>query len=409
MSIEVHVDWQGEAVLVGRLYSSNRNPTVAFEYAADWLNRKDAFSIDPASLPLGLGKHYRKTLFGAMQDCGPDRWGRMLIQRAVRKGVLRQKPYYDIDYVLELEDLSRVGALRFRTDSDSPFLAPAERGLPPIVELAALKRASDAIQTETETAKDLRFLLGYGSPLGGARPKSAVRLQNKKLGIAKFPKPDDVRNVAAGEILGLELAREAGIEVAEHELVPGDAYTVAVITRFDREEDRRIPFISGASLLAVAPNELASYAQLADAIRQYGHDVSADLPQLWRRMVFSLLASNYDDHLRNHGFLMREPGRWSLSPAYDINPTPEVDRSDINKTPISEDQTELSVAGALKVAPRFGLKLDKARNILDEVLSAVSQWEDVACRLKFKNSISESYSSAFIHPLVDEAKKLLGK
>lgn len=408
MSIEVHVDWRGEAVLVGRLYSSSRNPTVAFEYAAEWLNRQDAFSIDPVSLPLGPGKYYSKTLFGAMQDCGPDRWGRMLIQRAVRKGVLRQKPYHDIDYVLELEDLSRIGALRFRTDSSGPFLAPAERGLPPIVELAALKRASDAVHTETETAKDLRFLLGYGSPLGGARPKSAVRLQNKKLGIAKFPKPDDVRDVAAGEILGLQLAREAGIEVAEHELVTADEYGVAVTTRFDREEDHRIPFISGASLLGVLPSELASYAQLADAIRQYGHDVAADLAQLWRRMIFSLLASNYDDHLRNHGFLMREPGRWSLSPAYDINPTPEVDRSDINKTPISEDQTELSIASALQVAPRFNLKPNEAKNILDEVLSAVSRWEKVANRLKLKSSVSKSYSTAFMHPLADEARKLLG-
>ena len=409
MSIDVHIDWRGEPVLAGRLYSSKNGPAVAFEYAPDWLARKDVFAIDPAFLPLGPGRHYSKTLFGAMQDCGPDRWGRTLIQRAVRKGVLRQKPYHDIDYALELEDVSRIGALRFRVDANGPFLAPAERGLPPIVELAALKRASDAILTETETAKDLRFLLGYGSPLGGARPKSAVRLQDKRLGIAKFPKPDDVRNIAAGEVLGLELAREAQIEVADHELLTIEGHGVALITRFDRDGDDRIPFVSGASLLAVPPGELASYAQLADAIRQYGHDVAADLTQLWRRMVFSLLASNYDDHLRNHGFLMRESGRWSLSPAYDINPTPEVDRSDINKTPISEDQTDLSITSALGVAPRFGLKPNGARNILDEVLSAVIRWEEVAHRLKLKSSISESYSTAFIHPLVDEAKKLLGK
>lgn len=407
MTIEVHVDWRGEPALVGWLYSSNKSSAVAFEYTPEWLNRQDAFSIDPVSLPLGSGKHYNKTLFGAMQDCGPDRWGRLLIQRAVRKGVLRQKPYHDIDYVLELEDLSRIGALRFRVDSSGPFLAAVERGLPPIVELGALKRASDAIQTETETAKDLRFLLGYGSPLGGARPKSAVRLQNKKLGIAKFPKPDDVRNVAAGEILGLELASDARIEVADHELVTADGYSVAVITRFDRDGDARIPFISGASFLAVPPGELGSYAQLADAIRQYGHNVGPDLEQLWRRMIFSLLASNYDDHLRNHGFLMREPGRWALSPAYDINPTPEIDRSDINKTPISEDQKEMSIASALEAAPRFGLKLDEAKNILHEVFSAVSRWEQVGRRLKLKRSVLESYSTAFEQHLTAEARRLV--
>ena len=332
----------------------------------------------------------------------------MLIERAVRKGVLRQKPYHDIDYVLELDDVSRIGALRFRVNSAGPFLAASERGLPPIVELDALKRASDAIHTETETAKDLRFLLGYGSPLGGARPKSAVRLQNNRLGIAKFPKPDDLRDVAAGEILGLRLARDAGIEVAGHELVTAEGYGVAVITRFDRDGDVRIPFISGASLLGLPQGEPGSYTQLADVIRQFGNNVGADLQQLWRRMIFSLLASNYDDHLRNHGFLMLEPGRWSLSPAYDINPVPEIDRSDINKTPISEDQEQSSIASALQAAPRFGLKPSKAKEILHEVFSTVCHWEEVGRRLGLSSKTLEAYSTAFMQPLMDEAKQSLG-
>jgi serine/threonine-protein kinase HipA len=276
-----------------------------------------------------------------------------------------------------------------------------------LVKLCALKRASDAIQTETETAEDLRFLLGYGSPLGGARPKSAVRLPDNRLAIAKFPKPDDLRDVAAGEILGLELARNAGIEVADHELVTAEAYGVAVITRFDRDGDLRVPFISGASLLALPQGELGSYAQLADAIRQVGHDVGKDLSQLWRRMIFSLLASNYDDHLRNHGFLMREPGRWSLSPAYDINPVPEIDRSDMNKTPISEEQEEASITAALRAAPRFGLKAKEAKDIVHEVFSAVSGWQEIARRLKLKPQVVESYATAFEQPLMNEAKQLL--
>jgi serine/threonine-protein kinase HipA len=407
MSIEVHINWRTETALVGLLYSSERGPAATFEYSPDWLRRQDVFSIDPTSLPLGLGKYHSKTLFGAMQDCGPDRWGRMLIQRAVRKGVLRQKPYHDIDYVLALDDFSRIGALRFRAESNGAFLAATEGRLPPLVQLGALKRASDAIQTETETAEDLRFLLGYGSPLGGARPKSAVRLPDNRLAIAKFPKPDDLRDVAAGEILGLELARNAGIEVADHELVTAEAYGVAVITRFDRDGDLRIPFISGASLLALPQGELGSYAQLADAIRQVGHDVGKDLSQLWRRMIFSLLASNYDDHLRNHGFLMREPGRWALSPAYDINPVPEIDRSDMNKTPISEEQEESSITAALRTAPRFGLKAKEAKDIVHEVFSAVSGWQEIARRLKLKPQVVESYATAFEQPLMNEAKQLL--
>ena len=408
MSIEIHIDWRGEPVFVGRLYSSKTSPAVSFEYAPEWLDRQDAFSIDPTSLPLGPGKYHSKALFGAIQDCGPDRWGRMLIQRAVRKGVLRQKPYHEIDYVLELDDVSRIGALRFRVNSSGSFLASTERGLPPIVQLGALKRASDAIHSETETAEDLRFLLGYGSPLGGARPKSAVRLQNNRLGIAKFPKPDDLRDVAAGEILGLQLARDSGIEVADHELVTAEGYGVAVITRFDRDGDVRIPFISGASLLGLPQGELGSYTQLADVIRQFGHNVGADLRQLWRRMIFSLLASNYDDHLRNHGFLMLEPDRWSLSQAYDINPVPEIDRSDMNKTPISEDQEQSSIASALQAASRFGLKPGEATDILHEVFSTVSRWQEVARRLKLKPQVLESYATAFEQPFMQEAKRLLG-
>lgn len=408
MSIEVHVDWRGETILVGSLYPAKASAAVSFEYATDWLHRKDAFSIDPTSLPLGPGKYSTKGLFGAVRDCGPDRWGRMLIERAVRKGVLRQKPYHDIDYVLELDDISRIGALRFRINSSEPFLAASERGLPPIVQLNALKRASDAIHNETETAQDLRFLLGYGSPLGGARPKSAVRLQNNRLGIAKFPKPDDIRDIAAGEILGLQLARSAGIEVADHELVTMEGYSIAVITRFDRDDEVRIPFISGASLLGLQQGELGSYTQLADVIRQFGNSVSADLRQLFRRMLFSLLASNYDDHLRNHGFVMLQPNRWSLSPAYDINPVPEIDWSDVNKTPITEDQEQPSITSALQVAPRFGLKLSEAKDILHEVFSAVSGWKDVGRALKLKRQDLESYATAFDQPFMREAKDLLG-
>ena len=203
MSLEVHIDWQGETHLVGRLHAAERGSSVSFEYAPEWLQRDDAFAIDPTSLPLQRGAHHGATLFGVIQDCGPDRWGRVLIERAVRKKVLPQKPYRDIDYVLALDDASRVGALRFRLDANSPFLAATSGKLPPLVRLNALLHATDAIHGETETAQDLRFLLGAGSPLGGARPKAAVTLADGRLAIAKFPKPDDTRDIAAGGNISL--------------------------------------------------------------------------------------------------------------------------------------------------------------------------------------------------------------
>lgn len=109
MSLEVHIDWQGQTHLVGRLHAAERGASVSFEYALEWLQRDGAFAIDPTSLPLQRGAHHRAALFGAIQDCGPDRWGRMLIERAVRKKVLTQKPYRDIDYVLALDVAPRFG------------------------------------------------------------------------------------------------------------------------------------------------------------------------------------------------------------------------------------------------------------------------------------------------------------
>lgn len=407
MSWEIHIEWQEQTHFVGRLHAAERGPAVSFEYAPEWLQRADAFAIDPTSLPLRPGAQHSPALFGAIHDCGPDRWGRLIIERAVRKKVLAQKLYRDLDYVLALDDSSRLGALRFREDANSPFLAPTSGKLPPLVRLQALLRATDAVHSDTETATDLRFLLGAGSPLGGARPKAAVALPDGRLGLAKFPKPDDTRDIAAGEILALTLAAQAGIHVAEHQLVSVEQHSVAGVTRFDRVENRRIPFISGATLLALPPDEPGAYTFLADGIRQFGHNVTDDLRELWRRLIFSLLASNYDDHLRNHGFLMHDAGRWSLAPAYDINPVPEVDRVRANKLPISEDREEPSIAGALAVAPRFGIKTPVAKTILREVFTAVSGWRKTARQLGLKAATLNTYASAFEHELTAETRKLL--
>lgn len=408
MSLEVHLDWQGASHLVGRLDAAERSDSVSFEYASEWLRRDDAFAIDPTSLPLQRGVQHGRSLFGAIQDCGPDRWGRVLIERAVRKKVLAQKPYRDLDYVLALDDQARVGALRFRLSAERPFLAPTTGKLPPLVKLNTLLHATDAIHGETETAQDLRFLLGAGSPLGGARPKAAVSLPDGRLAIAKFPKPDDTRDIGAGEILALTLAAQAGVRVAAHQRVAVGKQGVAVITRFDRVGQNRVSFISAASLLGLPAGEAGAYTLLADGIRQFGDDVAGDLRELWRRLMFSLLASNYDDHLRNHGFLMFRPGRWSLSPAYDLNPVPEVDRVRTGKTAITEDQEEPTIALALAAAGRFGLKPAEAKRILREVFTAVTGWRKTGRQCRLSAAVLDTYASAFEHPLVTEAGRLIG-
>jgi serine/threonine-protein kinase HipA len=407
MSIEVHIDWQGETHRVGLLRAAARGTTVTFEYDPAWLSRHKAFPIDPTSLPLRAGPQHSPMLFGAIQDCGPDRWGRVLIERAVRRHVLDAKPYRDLDYVLALEDSTRIGALRFRPGPEGPFLATSSGRVPPVVQLAALLNATDAVHGETETAQDLRYLLGAGSPLGGARPKSVVALPDGRLAIAKFPKPDDTRDIAAGEVLALSLAQAAGIRVSEHQLVRIQGRGVSVITRFDRNDQGRIPFLSAHSLLGLTSGETGSYTLLADGIRQFGAAVREDLRELWRRLIFSLLASNYDDHLRNHGFLMHTSGQWSLSPAYDLNPVPEIDRSQTPKTPIAEGCEEPGIALALDAAPRFGLRPTDAREILHEVLAPVRQWRQTARRLRLSAGTISAYASSFENALVDEASNLL--
>jgi serine/threonine-protein kinase HipA len=407
MSVEVHIYWAAQTLLVGRLHPAERSAAVTFEYAPEWLSRPDTFAIDPTSLPLGPGPIHGKTLFGAIHDCGPDRWGRVLIERAVRKGLLDKKPYHDLDYLLAVADSSRIGALRFRRDPKSPFLADGPAMVPPLVRLAALLRSTDAIHDETETAADLRFLLGAGSPIGGARPKAAVSLPDGRLAIAKFPKSDDVRDIAAGEILALALARQAGITVAEHRLVAVNQRNISVITRFDRDGVRRIPFLSGSSLLGLLPGASGAYTQLADGIRQFGHDVVGDLRELWRRLIFSLLASNHDDHLRNHGFLMRASGRWALSPAYDLNPVPDIERAQTLKTAVTEDQYEPTIAGAMEAASRFGIKPAEALASLREIYTAASRWRTIGKQLKMSANTLAAYATAFEHPLMEEARLLM--
>jgi serine/threonine-protein kinase HipA len=182
---------------------------------------------------------------------------------------------------------------------------------------------------------------------------------------------------------------------------------VIVIARFDRDYRRRVPLLSTTTLLALPQDASASYTMIADVIRQYGDDVRSDLRELWRRLVFSLLASNYDDHPRNHGFLMLNRNYWSLSPAYDLNPVPEIERARTAKTAISEDEPDLSIEAALSVLGRFGLNIPDGKIILKEVFGAVSKWRQAGRQLRLNASTLDLYSTAFETPLLDEARRIL--
>ena len=398
--IEVHVKFNGRTHLVGHLryLGKAQRQSSLFEYTDSWLSHLEAFALDPANLQLAARQHYwtsKKTaLPGAIRDCAPDRWGRQLIRRAFRK-MGDNRRLSELDYLLAINDYTRIGALRFMRDGESDFCRNiGQRTVPPLISLPALLNAAMAIQANTESAEDLRLLLNEGSPLGGARPKSAVINSEGSLAIAKFPKPDDGYSIPHGEILALMLADKAGINVAKGNLQMVGNLPVALIQRFDRVREERIPFLSAMSLLGLQDGDSATYTDIAECIRMYSRSPINDLHELWRRIVFGVMIGNLDDHLRNHGFLYADNNQWRLSPAYDLNPTPRYKKARELTTWISEEGPHADLELAYRAAPYFSLKLDAAKSIVAEVARAVKNWHELAQRLGMSKADMDIYETA---------------
>ncbi len=399
-TIEVFVDHNGQARLVGRCYdiARRRGQSSVFEYADAWRSRDDAFALDPANLPLERQQIYtssdKSALPGALRDTAPDRWGQQLIRRAFRKAG-EQRALSEIDFLLAINDHTRIGALRYRREGEETFDHDIGRyRVPPLIRLPALVNAADAVLSNTESAEDLRLLLNEGSPLGGARPKSAVIDNGGRLAIAKFPKNDDDRSIPHGEVLAMTLAAAAGIKVAEATLLDLAGRPVSLITRFDRDEDRRIPFISAMTLLGLSDGDEATYTDIAEVIRMYSSAPTEDLHELWRRIVFNVLVGNLDDHLRNHGFLYDHDNKWRLSPAYDLNPVPLTEKARELTTWISEEGPDADLDLARAAAPYFALDMVRADAIIAEVAAALDGWQQIARQLRMRASDLAVYATA---------------
>lgn len=399
----VYVDIDGTPHFVGRLWARSRKgkESATFEYDTAWLNNPLRFALEPA-LTLGKGPHHTtadRQIFGAIGDSAPDRWGRVLIQREERRKAREEKrpPHtlLEVDYLLGVGDIARQGALRFREHDTGPFLATGIQ-IPPLMQLPALMGAAIRISEDGGSDADLRLLLAPGSSLGGARPKASVVDKDGQLAIAKFPQHGDLFPVSRWEAVALTLAQQAGIPTPEWRLERIADRDVLLLRRFDRYGDRRIPFLSAMSLLAAGDNEPHSYMEIADALRQYGAKADEDCAQLWRRVVFNIMISNTDDHLRNHGFLYETSG-WRLSPAYDLTPVPTDIRPRILTTAIDEVDGTASLNLALDVASHFGVKSDRARKILHEVGAAVAQWRKTATKFGLSPQQIDRMASAFEH------------
>ncbi|MFA9478935.1 type II toxin-antitoxin system HipA family toxin [Phycisphaerales bacterium AB-hyl4] len=402
----VYVDIQGQPVLAGRLWSRMRKGrnSASFEYDDDWLRRTDRFALEPA-LQLGPGPFHTpadKPMFGAIGDSAPDRWGRVLMRRAERRRADRAgetpRTLREIDYLLMVNDEARQGALRFALQPDGPFLAPSETtSIPPLVELPRLLSAADHVADDSDSDEDLRLLLAPGSSLGGARPKASVRDKDGQLAIVKFPHRDDDFDAVRWEAVALSLAEKAGITVPQWRLEQVGNKPVLLLRRFDRQDGQRIPFLSAMSMLEANDNETRSYLEFVDALRQYGAAPHADMAMLWRRIVFSVMISNTDDHLRNHGFLYEGADGWRLAPAYDMNPTPVDIKPRVLSTAIDLDDTTASLDRAFDVASYFDLDHSQARDIARQVGNAVSTWRQEAIRLTVPTRQIDRMASAFEH------------
>jgi serine/threonine-protein kinase HipA len=387
----------------------------SFEYDPAWLAAPDRFALEPG-LPLVAGPQFHRqthdgSIFHAViADTAPDGWGKRVILRdhakqrqQARKADLAfdGRQLNELDFLLAVDDFSRVGALRFQ-DENGVFQRTLEEGrrtAPPLIELADLLAASRAVETNSETAADLAYLRGRGTSLGGLRPKCTVIDEDGQLSIGKFPSVTDDRPVAKGEVLALNLAAAAGINAASARLVDSGGVAVALIRRFDRTpEGGRFLYASAATMIGAEPRDPRehTYTDIVDAIRIHGADAQPDIDELWRRIAFSILITNVDDHLLNHGFLHVDRGRWRLSPAFDINPFPERVRE--FKTWISEESgPDATIDALLSVAPYFRIAPARAKTILAEVEAAVATWRKQGKVLGMTSVELDQFADAFEH------------
>ena len=390
----------GGARLTGEIFFAAKGGKLVsstFRYDTGYLAWGGAFAIDP-ELGLHTGAQNAIRMPGALQDCASDRWGRNLVTKERREAALaegrRASTLTDPDFLIGVSDFTRQGALRFRAVEDGAFLGEGT-DVPKLIELPRLLHAAEAVSLGDDFGA-IKELLDAGSgSLGGARPKASVR-DGEQLLIAKFPHPDDEWDVMAWEKTALDLASLAGIRVPATQLAQVDDHSVLLLDRFDRRQLARVPYVSAMTLLSARDGDSHDYAEVAEALPEVSAATRADLNELWRRVAFSILVNNTDDHLRNHGFL-HESGGWRLSPAFDLNPNP--DTGTPRQTGIGGAYDREAAWAALhEYAKDFDLTPVKERQILDEVTAAVSRWREVASANRVGAKDLELFADAFWIP-----------
>ena len=400
-------DWLCVPIKVGELnYESLRgSDTYGFKFDSDWLrNYGDiVLSDDLNNYP---GMQYTqpgKDIFGCFSDALPDWWGRTLLNRREQiEAIAERRPAHRLssfDYLICIDDASRMGGFRFKLSPEGEFInAHAGLKIPPMAKLRELIAASKEIERSEEKnilpeQRWITQLLKPGSSLGGARPKASVLDEDSSVHIAKFPSRKDDYDVAAWEHLAHLLAKHAGIDVAETQIVSTrDNHHTLLSRRFDRTaEGKRVHFASALTLLGLTDGDNATtghgYIDIVDFIVKGCDNVEANLEELYRRVAFNIAIGNTDDHFRNHGFILTRKG-WTLSPAYDLNPTTGLFQSLL----INSDTNESSLKALLNSAEDYMIPISRAKAIIDEVLMAFDRIHNLSTRLNIPKRELEMFN-----------------
>ncbi len=413
-SVEVVLDWDalGGQRRVGTLHvdAARGVQVYSFEYDAAWLADNRGVPLDP-DLALMRGRSWprpNRDNFGVFLDSAPDRWGRTLLQRRenwqARKEGRKPRVLRQWDFLLGVEDVTRLGALRFRRPPDAVFVADSGAlAVPPVSDLRELAAVAAAIDrdegdvSEEQEGRWLRQLVAPGSSLGGARPKAVVRDESGFLCLAKFPARLDRFNVGAWEFVLNQLAWQAGIAVPDARLLDLSEFGSTLLTRrFDRTASgARIPYASAMTLLGRADGDVgASYLELTELLMRQGAKARADTCELFARVLFNVAVSNTDDHLRNHGMFLTQTG-WTLAPAFDVNPNPH---GGPHALLLDELHDEGDLDTVMASHRSFGLTAAEANRALQAVVGAVRQWQRVAADAGIGRREIERMSPAFRLP-----------
>jgi len=409
IDILVYAHWKGmpNPLLMGTLsaHKGKGRKSFSFEYDQQWILSPEQFLLDP-DIGWFSGPQYpaNKDNFGIFLDSMPDTWGRTLMKRRAAQKARELKEVapklYDLDFLLGVYDESRMGALRFKLNPDGPFLDDNEEfPTPPWSSIRDLQYGANIIESDRddeEVKKWLAILMAPGSSLGGARPKANILDENNHPWIAKFPSKNDTIDKGLWEFLTYKLAIQAGIVMSPSKVqkIAGKHHTFFT-KRFDRSYGERVHFASAMTMTGnnedLIRDDPPSYLELAEFIQFSGANIEKDLHQLWRRIIFNIATSNTDDHLRNHGFIIKQGG-WHLSPAYDINPS--IDKYGLAMN-IDMENNELDFELAKSVGEYFQLDENQMNDIIDEVTEVVSSWEKVASAIGVSRSEQQLMAAAF--------------